>query len=757
MKKIIITNIFSILILFSSLSASIDFSIEEVKRFAFCQNYFSNTTMVAEPPYMYALTSYGLEIYEIQINGLLQKISGLPIKKSWKFVKRDNYLYIGSHVLSHFDPAPLYVYQVNVSDKYNPYIAQTLEFDNFSEAIIPVLIGDYFIAETFWGTDYIYTIPELELYGTIDDWDMYLQQLNDTLCFNFIQASIFDLYDNTDILNLQYVTTVDMYDIHGGYSPKQFKSINDTIICVSGQTAVSFWNISNPGQWEYISHYVPDEFLQNGTNFTNYENYIILSQFYGLELLDIAEIYNPQYLDYCDFNSSYEYYIMNNNEYIYIGTGKFGMGIYQIENEEIVFIKDYYEYPSFNYSTLIYQNHLFIESTAHGIFIFDVTNPLEPIEITTCLKEAPLRSPVGHDSLIVVHDYDEISIKIYDIGEPYNPILRNTIDGFTLLDWWYSTIRFDDSEPQSMYVSNFNNGNVRKYDIAEPGDCPLLFAYNITNTNTDFIAKDGYGYIFTPETHPQHLYIIGGLNVNNPTIINTIENFSQYTYSPYIFLCGDYLCLRYSADYYETKLYSLDDPENPQIACTLEVPSTNSWPKIYDNLVFTKTHNLSFVYDLNGCNGDTLHYIDYFDGLFMMYGFDFYDVDDKNYLFVTEPSIIGLYEYNYNVGIDDEPEANDQLLCSHPNPFSSSNTISIKFNHPTSLRSVVAGELSKIKIYNIKGQLIKTIISFPNPSLGTHEAVWNGKDESGKEVCAGVYLYKMDDEDGFVGKVVKLR
>jgi len=750
MKKIIITNIFSILILFSSLSASIDFSIEEVKRFAFCQNYFSNTTMVAEPPYMYALTSYGLEIYEIQINGLLQKISGLPIKKSWKFVKRDNYLYIGSHVLSHFDPAPLYVYQVNVSDKYNPYIAQTLEFDNFSEAIIPVLIGDYFIAETFWGTDYIYTIPELELYGTIDDWDMYLQQLNDTLCFNFIQASIFDLYDNTDILNLQYVTTVDMYDIHGGYSPKQFKSINDTIICVSGQTAVSFWNISNPGQWEYISHYVPDEFLQNGTNFTNYENYIILSQFYGLELLDIAEIYNPQYLDYCDFNSSYEYYIMNNNEYIYIGTGKFGMGIYQIENEEIVFIKDYYEYPSFNYSTLIYQNHLFIESTAHGIFIFDVTNPLEPIEITTCLKEAPIRSPVGHDSLIVVHDYDEISIKIYDISEPDNPILRNTIDGFTLLDWWYSYIKFDESEPSAMYLYNSLDGNLRKYDISEPGDCPLLFAYNITNTRTDFIVKDGYGYIYTPQTYPQHLYVIGGLYNNDPEIVNTIEDFTHFFDStPFLGRCGEYLCLRSSSFIENPKLYSLDDPLNPELACILEIPSSNSWPEIYDDFLFTKSDNLSFVYDLNECNGDTLHYIDYFDGLFMMYGFDFYDIDDTHYLFVTEQSSIGVYEYSYSYGIDDDPEANDQLLTSHPNPFSTSTTISFtgKLN---------SHELSQISIYNVKGQLVREL-KIQNLKLKINEAVWDGRDDNGNEVGTGVYFYKLNSSDEHIGKVVKLR
>ena len=735
----------------SPLSSSIDFSIDKVNTFAFCQNFFSNTSMVVELPYLYALTSYGLEIYEIQINGLLQKISGLPITKSRKFVKRGNYLYIGSGLISHFDPSPLFIYQVDVSDKENPYINNTIEFDNSYIYIVSELIGDYLITKNGHNPDNIYTLPNLELYATIQNPDISLTQIKENICIDIVGWSVFDIYDTSDLSNIQYLNTIDMSPYHQGYNPTSFKVINDTTLIASGQSAISFWNISNLSQWEYISHYVPDVHLHYGINFAIQENYIILSQFYGLELIDITDIYNPQSLDFCDFNSSSEYYIVNNNEYIYIGTGKFGMGIYQIENEEITFLENYYEYPSFNYSTHIYQNHLFIESTAHGIFIFDVTNPLEPIEITTCLKEAPIRSPVGHDSLIVVHDYDEISIKIYDISEPDNPILRNTIDGFTLLDWWYSVIRFDDSEPQAMYFSNFNNGSLRKYDISEPGDCPLLFTFNITNTDTDFIAKDGYGYIFTPQTYPQHLYVIGGLYNNNPEIVNTIEDFTQFVDStPFLGRCDEYLCLRSSSFIEKTKLYSLDDPLNPELACILDRPSTNSWPKIYDNLLFTKTHNLSFVYDLNECNGDTLHYIDYFDGLFMMYGFDFYDVGDTHYLFITEQSSIGVYEFNYSYGIDDEPEAeNEPIICS-PNPFSTSTTISFELKSNSH-------NPSQIKIYNIKGQLVRELLPVaPSPSLPV-SVTWDGIDESGKEVKSGVYLYKIIGSDEYIGKVVKLQ
>ena len=739
--------IFPLFCLLSNTLFANEFTIEKINTFAFAQNFCSNVSMEIDPPYLYALTTCALEIYEIQSNAQLQKISELPIMKLWKFVKRDNYLYIGSNVGSQFDPSPLFIYQVDVSDKYNPSITQILEFDNLSGAIFPVIVGDYFIAETFWGTDYIYTIPELELYGTIEDSNIYLSQIKENICISPVGWSVFDIYDTADLLNIQYLNTIDMSPYHQGYNPTSFKVINDTILIASGQSAISFWNIVDISQWEYISHYEPDEYLVPYSNIILYNNNLILLRFDGLELVDISELTNPQSID---FISSYinKYSIINDNENIYIGTDKDGIGIYYIANNELHFLESYFEYPNF-YSAHLYSNHLFLQTTNYGLYVFDITDPYQPIELTTCLNNAPLKSLVGHDSLIVVYDYDEISIKIYNISEPANPILRNTIDDLTFLDWWCSIIRFDDSEPQAMYLFNGEDGNLRKYDISEPGSAPLFFTYNEISQECSFFVKDGYGYALSKETHPQHLYIIGGLNINNPTIINTIEFFSQYTYSPYIDRCGDYLCLRYSADYYETKLYSLDDPENPQLACTLEVPSTNSWPNVYDNLLFTKTHNLSFVYDLNECNGDTLHYIDYFDGLFMMYRFDFYDIGDVHYLFVTEQSSVGVYEFSYSYGVDDEPVQNSTILTCSPNPFSTSTTISFA-------GKINPHESSQIKIYNVKGQLVREF-GLRISEFG-FSVIWDGKNEQGREVKNGVYFCKLDTKQGgFLRKIIFLK
>lgn len=222
---------------FSTLSASIDFNIEKVNTFAKCQSFYSNAMMLVEETYMYALTSYGLEIYEIQDNGSLQILSQLPLQKPLEFVKKDDYIYVGSYKIidpDEFDPYHLYIYQVDVSNIFNPFITKTLEFDNSYLCMIPVLLGEYFIARAYWGPDMIYTIPNLEYYSTLPEEDMWLKTINDTICVNWTnEPSVIDLYNISNIFDFQYMATIDLSAYHGDYGLISFTTINDTILIVT--------------------------------------------------------------------------------------------------------------------------------------------------------------------------------------------------------------------------------------------------------------------------------------------------------------------------------------------------------------------------------------------------------------------------------------------------------------------------------------------------------------------------------------------
>ena len=71
---------------------------------------------------------------------------------------------------------------------------------------------------------------------------------------------------------------------------------------------------------------------------------------------------------------------------------------------------------------------------------------------------------------------------------------------------------------------------------------------------------------------------------------------------------------------------------------------------------------------------------------------------------------------------------------NYPNPFNPETTIRF---------SIKETGMVKLSVYNMKGQLIRKLLN-TSLSSGQHHVVWNGKDENGKTVASGLYLYKMD-------------
>ncbi len=72
-------------------------------------------------------------------------------------------------------------------------------------------------------------------------------------------------------------------------------------------------------------------------------------------------------------------------------------------------------------------------------------------------------------------------------------------------------------------------------------------------------------------------------------------------------------------------------------------------------------------------------------------------------------------------------------LNNYPNPFNPTTTIS--FDLPSD-------DKIEIEIFNIKGQLVKTLIK-ETKNAGHYQIVWEGKDNQGKAVGSGVYFTKM--------------
>jgi len=74
--------------------------------------------------------------------------------------------------------------------------------------------------------------------------------------------------------------------------------------------------------------------------------------------------------------------------------------------------------------------------------------------------------------------------------------------------------------------------------------------------------------------------------------------------------------------------------------------------------------------------------------------------------------------------------------CS-PNPFNPMTTI--RYDLPRDSRVDLA-------IYDLTGKLVKTLRAGVPESAGRHDAVWRGRDQTGRAVAAGVYLYRLRSE-----------
>jgi len=77
------------------------------------------------------------------------------------------------------------------------------------------------------------------------------------------------------------------------------------------------------------------------------------------------------------------------------------------------------------------------------------------------------------------------------------------------------------------------------------------------------------------------------------------------------------------------------------------------------------------------------------------------------------------------------------LEQSYPNPFNAETVIKYQLPEPSTV---------SLKILNLLGQEIRTLID-GQKGAGYHEAIWDGRDNSGKDVASGIYIYRIQAGD----------
>jgi hypothetical protein len=74
-------------------------------------------------------------------------------------------------------------------------------------------------------------------------------------------------------------------------------------------------------------------------------------------------------------------------------------------------------------------------------------------------------------------------------------------------------------------------------------------------------------------------------------------------------------------------------------------------------------------------------------------------------------------------------------LAVYPNPFNPSTTI--RFH-------VGAHGPVNLRVYDVTGALVRSVLFGSYSALGTHSVVWDGTDDTGRQVASGVYLVRLE-------------
>jgi hypothetical protein len=119
--------------------------------------------------------------------------------------------------------------------------------------------------------------------------------------------------------------------------------------------------------------------------------------------------------------------------------------------------------------------------------------------------------------------------------------------------------------------------------------------------------------------------------------------------------------------------------------------------------------------------------------------------ETREVIFTCNHIVTGISE-----AVETKNELADAILYqNYPNPFKNQTTISYQLMSNTKV---------SIKIYNISGQEIRTLVN-KNQAEGKHSVFWDGTIDSGKTVPTGVYFYNMKYGDTYSGfkKVILMK
>jgi len=319
----------------------------------------------------------------------------------------------------------------------------------------------------------------------------------------------------------------------------------------------------------------------------------------------------------------------------------------------------------------------------------------------------------------------------------------------------------DISEPADMSVVAYINppdGSFSEYDIAVDGNYAYLVGqkngYRLWIADISVPTSPSCVSILTLHRESQRISLDGDyLYVASKDSGLVVINVADRT-NPYI--CGRYDppgCWArevkvvdshaYVVDYDSLKVLDISDPTNPSLIGACDVPADWGFCSlpVMGDYAYMSLYGRIGIYNISDPTNPYLveisqsTYYSIYD-LIALPGKLLYQAG-SNGLFVYRHVVTGVEEENSPPGSSEKP-CSFALFQNYPNPFNTGSVIA--FDLPSS------GKVN-LSVYNLAGQKVNTLVSGIREP-GRHLVSWNGKDEVGRDVGSGIYLYQLKESNG---------
>jgi hypothetical protein len=98
-------------------------------------------------------------------------------------------------------------------------------------------------------------------------------------------------------------------------------------------------------------------------------------------------------------------------------------------------------------------------------------------------------------------------------------------------------------------------------------------------------------------------------------------------------------------------------------------------------------------------------------------------------------TLSGAYLHEFALSSVPELTGGNGWLRCYPNPFNPVTTLSFELPRQEAVR---------LRVYDVAGRLVRTLIDGETLDQGRHEEVWRGRDDSGRQLASGTYFSRLE-------------